>query len=338
MGILSGVSLVAPGGILNALMGEKVEAGSVRDALWAHGAILIVAGSVLAVLGALFFYRQRSLLAWYYGQMSLIDSRDPESPSKRRTLATWLRDADSWETWKPYHWGFTFLIASFLAFLGSFVVLFLTQHLKLSDSCVSKMNLFGSSGLVLLALLRGSVCAHVLDRYSYDDEPWVLFCQSLRNIFKKTHPHDGVYTRLRRSPISGIGVFAIRDIPEGTYIFEPDNGKLMYVPESTVENLWVTSQLAGNDIQRAEAETQAVKQLYKDFCVLKNGKYACPDSLNNLAPSWFLNHSELPNVAADLSLRFYATRDIKSGEELTTDYGTYSEGKAVFLESNRTAP
>jgi SET domain-containing protein len=37
-----------------------------------------------------------------------------------------------------------------------------------------------------------------------------------------------------------------------------------------------------------------------------------------------LNDSRKANVAADKDYRFYALRDIKAGEELTSDYRTYS--------------
>ena len=33
-------------------------------------------------------------------------------------------------------------------------------------------------------------------------------------------PHEGVYTRIKPSNIHGVGVFAISDIPKGTYVFE----------------------------------------------------------------------------------------------------------------------
>ena len=41
--------------------------------------------------------------------------------------------------------------------------------------------------------------------------------------------------------------------------------------------------------------------------------------------SWYLNTSKSPNVAADEDFRFRAIRDIGVGEELTTDYDTYSD-------------
>jgi SET domain-containing protein len=120
-------------------------------------------------------------------------------------------------------------------------------------------------------------------------------------------PHQGVYARLQPSAIHGIGVFAILPIPSGTYIFEPDDDELVSIPEAEVAFL-----------------PEPLRKLYQDFCPKENGEYQCPSSLNRLTPSWFLNHSRQPNVAADNELKFYALRDIAIGEELTSNYSTYS--------------
>ena len=69
---------------------------------------------------------------------------------------------------------------------------------------------------------------------------------------------------------------------------------------------------------------ESLKKLYDDFCILKPGKYGAPASFNDMTSAWYLNHSKHPNMAADGDYRFYALRDIKSGEELTVDYDTYS--------------
>jgi uncharacterized protein len=125
--------------------------------------------------------------------------------------------------------------------------------------------------------------------------------------YRKPLPHDGVYTRLRPSRIHGLGVFAIRDIPKGTYIFSDDES-IVWVDKKNVETL-----------------PKALKDVYEDFAVIKGDKYGCPESFDKLTTSWYLNHSDQPNVAADDDYKFYALRDIKTGEELTVDYRTYSE-------------
>src|SRR5205823_10975534 len=65
-----------------------------------------------------------------------------------------------------------------------------------------------------------------------------------------------VFTRLQPSQIHGVGVFAIQEIPEGKYIFDPDSTDLITIRSKTVDHL-----------------PDAAKQLYKDFCVLRGDRY-----------------------------------------------------------------
>src|SRR5258708_823315 len=103
---------------------------------------------------------------------------------------------------------------------------------------------------------------------------------------------------------------SIRPIPKGTYIFEPDDENLKLIRKEKIANL-----------------DPALRELYEDFCVLKGDKYYCPSSFNKLTPSWYLNTSQDPNVAADLYLKFRTIRNIKTGEELTADYSAYSDNE-----------
>jgi SET domain-containing protein len=121
-------------------------------------------------------------------------------------------------------------------------------------------------------------------------------------------PHFGVYARIGRSKIHGVGIIAIRRIQKGTHIFFPDNDKLCWVKASKITRL-----------------PREIRKLYKDFCIKKGGKYGCPINFNKLSPAWYLNHSKDPNVVADSSYRFYAVKNIKKGDELTANYNTYSE-------------
>jgi len=121
-------------------------------------------------------------------------------------------------------------------------------------------------------------------------------------------PHYGVYARLQPSRIHDVGVFAIRAIPKGTYIFPEDDDELVWIDQESLANL--------------SAEE---RRLYDDFCIIRGKEYGCPQSFNKLTPVWYLNESSTPNLAADLDYRFYALRDIEKGEELTVDYATYSD-------------
>ena len=71
--------------------------------------------------------------------------------------------------------------------------------------------------------------------------------------------------------------------------------------------------------------SRTYKALYYEFAIIKGAKYGAPESFNELTISWYVNHSENPDLAADSKYRFYALRDIAAGEELTADYRTYSE-------------
>jgi len=135
----------------------------------------------------------------------------------------------------------------------------------------------------------------------------------LRTLKKKQLPHNNVFTRLDRSDVHGVGVFAIIDIPRGTYIFKGDKSEVNWFTEKELE---------------LSTLPQAVQKLYSDFCVIlpdgNSKKYGCPDSFNNMPISWYLNESKDPNLSCDKDYDFYAIRDIKAGEELTVDYSTYS--------------
>jgi len=122
-------------------------------------------------------------------------------------------------------------------------------------------------------------------------------------------PHEGAFTRLGRSDIHGIGVFAILDIIKGTPLFKGDE----------------KTRTVTVDAANLEPCPASIKKLYEDFCPLNDGKYECPENFNQLTISWYLNSSKSPNVECRENLLFYASRDIKAGEELTVDYDTYSE-------------
>jgi SET domain-containing protein len=122
-------------------------------------------------------------------------------------------------------------------------------------------------------------------------------------------PHEGVYTRLQVSKTHGVGVFAIRDIPKGTIVFSTDETEMIWIEEKDVANIH-----------------PALKKLYDDFAVIRNGRYGCPKNFNMLTPGWYLNESrENPNVKCTDDFDFISIRDIRAGEELTVDYSTYSE-------------
>jgi SET domain-containing protein len=127
-----------------------------------------------------------------------------------------------------------------------------------------------------------------------------------------------VYCRIKPSSIQGIGVFAIRDIPKHTNPFRIF-GTEEFVP-FPLEEVEQDKEIHPNVIKYA-----------KDVCAIQDGQiWLNARGLNSIPLSYFLNHSETPNmVEQNEGEEFIAARDIKEGEELTVDYRTYND-KMVF--------
>ncbi len=129
-------------------------------------------------------------------------------------------------------------------------------------------------------------------------------------------PHDAVYVRLGPSAIHGIGVFAIKPIPQGTNIFASDQVDLVWVDRAALDQAGLSP---------------AERKLYHDFGVAEAGRIGCPVNFNNLTPGWYLNEpsaGSTPNVKVGPGLVFAAARDIAEGEELTVRYTEFSDAPA----------
>lgn len=125
------------------------------------------------------------------------------------------------------------------------------------------------------------------------------------------HLQNDIYCRLKISNIHGVGVFAIKDIKKGTSIFKNCN-KVNFLP------------IKSDDITDLDPE---VKTMILDFFAKENDTYYIPDSgLNSMDISFFLNHTNNPNVEFNPdTYEFIAIKNIAKGEEVTTDYSTFSE-------------
>ena len=124
--------------------------------------------------------------------------------------------------------------------------------------------------------------------------------------------HD-TYVMIKPSPLHGIGVFAIRDIPKGTKnIFSQGVGE------------WIKLTIA-----EVEALPKHSKDLVENHCLFDEDFYYVPDYGFKLVDLViYLNHSDTPNVISiNDGERFEAIRDIACGEELFVDYGTIVEGE-----------
>lgn len=125
---------------------------------------------------------------------------------------------------------------------------------------------------------------------------------------------QNVYCRLRPSKVDGVGIFAIRGIPKGA---DPFKSFLPY-------------RFAAVDAAAVFKNPKidpAVKKLAGDMYSVIDGKmFLYKGGLNGIDISFFLNHSERPNlVAIKGGDAFIAARKIKRGEELFSDHRTYAQ-------------
>jgi SET domain-containing protein len=131
---------------------------------------------------------------------------------------------------------------------------------------------------------------------------------------KKELIHDlkeDTYCRIMPSKIHGVGVFAIKDIPKGTWIFKSCRTSHYY-------------RLSKKELKELPKK---VEKYILDMCRCVEDYYLVPKfGMNNIDISYFVNHSKKPNLGTKKDEdNFFALRNIKSGEELFTDYQGYSE-------------
>lgn len=128
------------------------------------------------------------------------------------------------------------------------------------------------------------------------------------------HLENDIYCRLGISRVAGVGVIAIKDIPENINPFK--------TLSKEKEKIIV---LKDNDLSKVN---NSVKKLVKD--IFGNNKqydvlYYGPNYINI---SYYLNHSDHPNLSVRATkdsnyLSFYSNRKIKTGEELFINYNDY---------------
>ena len=105
---------------------------------------------------------------------------------------------------------------------------------------------------------------------------------------------------LRASKIEGVGVFVTHTLALGAELFGD----------------WILS----SKIYKKE-DLHALGELRKFLCHYK-GDYIGPAHWDYLHISWFLNHSENPNigVVGGVDGKYITLREIQTGEELLIDY------------------
>jgi len=130
---------------------------------------------------------------------------------------------------------------------------------------------------------------------------------------------ETTYCRLMPSKLGGVGVFAIKRIPKGTWPFKTCKPFSYFrIPKEEIKAL-----------------PKAIGEYVMDMFACDDKYYfVSRQGMNNLDISYFVNHSKKPNLSVKYEPEnFYTLRDIKPGEELTVDYQEYSEEDCNFRKT-----
>lgn len=114
--------------------------------------------------------------------------------------------------------------------------------------------------------------------------------------------------KIKSSPVSGIGIFAINSIKKG---------ELLLIWGGYLVN---QSQITNKDINETVVP---VEERNKKIIYLK----APDEEERNPHPANFINHSCDPNAWLSNAFTWIARKDIKKGEEITGDYATFTIDK-----------
>ena len=129
------------------------------------------------------------------------------------------------------------------------------------------------------------------------------------------HLKQVVYCHLAVSPIHGIGVFAIKNIPKGT---EPLRS---FIPHGEVK-------FTHSEVDELPRSVRKEMQM---FCYYDDSHFYVPRSgMNAINMGVYLNHSKKPNVQYKKNGQLVSLRRIQKGEELLLDYDINFGFKHVF--------
>ena len=117
-----------------------------------------------------------------------------------------------------------------------------------------------------------------------------------------------VLIEMKPSRIDGVGVFAAADIKRGQQVAEG-------IHEQQYQQL-----MPWDELEKCDS---IIREKILSFCVGSPDGFIPPENLdfNTLSNDWYINHSCDGNVGIDEQGDFVARRNIRSGEELTYDYG-----------------
>jgi SET domain-containing protein len=119
------------------------------------------------------------------------------------------------------------------------------------------------------------------------------------------HLNAEVFCRLGVSPVHGIGVFAVRDIPKGV------NPLKSYVRIKEID-------ISKQDIKKLP---QGVRDQIDTFCYYEKKSVTIPTiGLNTFDMAVYLNHSKQPNLRFKKNGALECIKPVAKGDELFIDY------------------
>ena len=117
------------------------------------------------------------------------------------------------------------------------------------------------------------------------------------------------FSFILKSSEHGIGVFAMHDIKEGTYL-------RLFGDEEKLED------------RSQRRSKKDIPKFFWQYCADRGDTLLCPKDFGEMSVGWYLNHSREAN-ATHKDYHWYAARDIKAGEEILIDYNTLEEPGAA---------
>jgi hypothetical protein len=114
---------------------------------------------------------------------------------------------------------------------------------------------------------------------------------------------DEVYCRLMPSPIHGIGVFSIKQIPIGTSLF-----KGSYMAQEAIV------------VNKHKIKEKEILRMLHDYHPTSDDKLQIVSNFpNSLIWSNYINYSDVPNIELMTNGEWKTLRQIEKGEELLED-------------------
>jgi len=108
---------------------------------------------------------------------------------------------------------------------------------------------------------------------------------------------------LKPSTIAGVGVFVTHKIKKGTRLHVFSGGQ-------------PTRKMKMSEVKK----NPVLAKFVEFFAVVSDGWVFLPAHFSAMQVGWYLNHSDKPNACHDEGYKYYASRDIEEGEEITIDY------------------